>query len=75
MTEAYVDEGILVNSGQFDGMENTKFWKQSPIFWKLREGASGTIQYRLRDWGISASVTGGAPDSVINCDKMRHCSC
>jgi len=24
MTEAYVDEGVLVNSGQFNGMENTK---------------------------------------------------
>ena len=39
MTEAYVDEGILVNSGQFDGMENTKVLEAIADFLeKRREG-------------------------------------
>jgi leucyl-tRNA synthetase len=69
MTEAYVEEGILVNSGQFDGMENTKVLEAIADFLEKQGKGKRTIQYRLRDWGISRQRYWGAPIPMINCDK------
>jgi len=69
MTEAYVDEGILVNSGQFNGMENTKVLEAIADFLEKEGKGKRTIQYRLRDWGISRQRYWGAPIPMINCDK------
>ncbi len=69
MTEAYVDEGILVNSGQFNGMENTKVLEAIADFLEKEGKGRRTIQYRLRDWGISRQRYWGAPIPMINCEK------
>jgi len=69
MTEAYVDEGVLVNSGQFDGMVNTKVLEAIADFLEAEGKGKRTIQYRLRDWGISRQRYWGAPIPMINCDK------
>jgi leucyl-tRNA synthetase len=69
MTEAYVDEGILVNSDQFNGMENTKVLEAIADFLEKEGKGKRTIQYRLRDWGISRQRYWGAPIPMINCAK------
>jgi len=69
MTEAYVDEGVLVNSGQFNGMENTKVLEAIADFLEKEGKGKRTIQYRLRDWGISRQRYWGAPIPMINCEK------
>ena len=69
MTNAYTDEGILVNSNEFNGMKNTEAKKA--ITQKSVDNGFGEFktQYRLRDWLISRQRYWGAPIPVVYCDK------
>lgn len=69
MTDAYTEEGVLVNSNEFNGMKNTEAKKA--ITQKAVDGGFGEFktQYRLRDWLISRQRYWGAPIPVVYCDK------
>jgi leucyl-tRNA synthetase len=70
MTEAYVDEGVLVNSSRFDGLANVE--AKGAITEYLAENGWGEakVTYRLRDWLISRQRYWGAPIPIVYCD---HC--
>ncbi|SHK09964.1 leucyl-tRNA synthetase [Desulfatibacillum alkenivorans DSM 16219] len=67
MTEAYTDPGVLVNSGQFDGMKNTDAMEAIAQYLDENDMGKKTVQYRIRDWGISRQRYWGAPIPMIHC--------
>ncbi|MDD2651165.1 MAG: leucine--tRNA ligase [Candidatus Cloacimonetes bacterium] len=67
MSEAYIDEGILVNSGQFDDMPNNDSKVQITQLLIDKELGEKTVNYRLRDWGISRQRYWGNPIPVVYC--------
>ena len=67
--EAFTERGVLVNSGEYDGLKFDQAFKT--IAQALVEKNCGERQtnYRLRDWGVSRQRYWGCPIPIINCDK------
>ncbi len=69
MEEAYEEDGILVNSGEFSGMESAAAREAINEYLESKGLGEGSITYRLRDWLISRQRYWGAPIPMIYCDK------
>lgn len=69
MNDAYTDEGILINSGEFNGLNNRKAIPAMIDWLEKNNCGKRRINYRLRDWLISRQRYWGAPIPVIYCDK------
>ncbi|MFP4532114.1 MAG: leucine--tRNA ligase [Desulfobacterales bacterium] len=67
-TEAYADEGVLVNSGDFTGMESHAAKDAITDYFEKHNIGRKAISYRIRDWGISRQRYWGAPIPIIHCD-------
>jgi leucyl-tRNA synthetase len=68
MTEAYDGTGRLVNSGEFDGLPSEEAIETMTAAAEQRGIGERTIQYRLKDWGISRQRYWGTPIPVLYCD-------
>ncbi|OEU76714.1 MAG: leucine--tRNA ligase [Desulfobacterales bacterium C00003060] len=69
MTEAYVEEGVLVRSGPFDGLDNMKALDAIADYLEENKMGKRAINFRLRDWGISRQRYWGAPIPIVYCDN------
>jgi leucyl-tRNA synthetase len=69
MTEAAAAYGTLVDSGEFSGLSSEDAQKQMIAWARDRGIGEGTVQFRLKDWGISRQRYWGTPIPMIYCDK------
>ncbi|MFA5515873.1 MAG: leucine--tRNA ligase [Desulfuromonadales bacterium] len=69
MQQAWTGPGTMVHSGEFDGLSNEEAKGRIADFIEKRGIGNKTINYRLRDWGVSRQRYWGTPIPVIYCDK------
>lgn len=69
MSEAYTGQGIMVNSGKFNGISNEEAKTKITEFLEEENIGKKTVNFKLRDWGISRQRYWGAPIPVIHCKK------
>jgi leucyl-tRNA synthetase len=69
MTRAFVDEGKLINSEEFDGMYNRDAIEAISIWMEKKGFGKRTTNYKLRDWLISRQRYWGTPIPIIYCDS------
>ena len=75
LTEAYDGPGQLVNSGEFDGLSSQEAIAKMTAAAEERGIGERTVQYRLKDWGISRQRYWGTPIPVLYCEKAAWCRC
>ncbi|HYA26375.1 MAG TPA: leucine--tRNA ligase [Thermodesulfovibrionales bacterium] len=68
MRVAYVGDGVMENSGQFDGIPNEEAKDRIAEFIEEVSIGKRTVNWRLRDWGISRQRYWGTPIPIIYCD-------
>jgi leucyl-tRNA synthetase len=68
MTRAYEGDGSLVNSDEFDGMENRSAIKAISEKLSSMDMGQETVNYKLRDWLISRQRYWGCPIPIVYCD-------
>ncbi len=66
--KAYTEKGILINSAQFDGLTSEESFDAIVEFLSEHKKGRKTVNYRLRDWGVSRQRYWGCPIPIIYCD-------
>src|SRR4030043_530027 len=66
---AYIEQGTMVNSGEFDGMPSQQGIDRVSDYIKEKGWGGKTGSYRLRDWLISRQRYWGAPIPIVYCKK------
>ena len=72
MKEAFVGEGILINSAQFTGLKNKKARGKITDFLEEKGLGKRSVQYKLRDWLISRQRYWGTPIPMIKCPEHGY---
>lgn len=70
MTEAYTEPGIMINSGEFNGMSSLDAKRDLPSRLEAKGIGKVTTNYKLRDWVFSRQRYWGEPIPIVHCD---HC--
>ncbi len=67
--KAYTNYGVLINSGDFNGLTSDEAIKHIQIFLKEKGLGGPVVNYKLRDWLISRQRYWGTPIPIIYCDS------
>jgi len=69
MKQAYIEDGFMENSGPFNGLSNITAKEKIADYVESKKLGKRTVNWRLRDWGISRQRYWGTPIPIIYCDK------
>lgn len=69
LTAAYVDSGVMINSGQFDGLDSEKAKEVISDYVEKQGIGQKTVNYKLRDWVFSRQRYWGEPIPIVHCEK------
>jgi leucyl-tRNA synthetase len=69
MQQAYVEDGVMASSGKFDGLSNAVSKEKIADYVEQSKFGKRTVNWRLRDWGISRQRYWGTPIPIIYCEK------
>ncbi|MBS3736051.1 class I tRNA ligase family protein, partial [Candidatus Bipolaricaulota bacterium] len=67
LEEAYEETGYIVNSGDFDGMDSDRAYREIGEWLKEKGKGEFTVNFKLQDWLISRQRYWGAPIPMIHC--------
>jgi len=65
----YVDDGIAINSGPYDGLATAEFKKRITEWLESNDLGRGAVNYKLRDWLYSRQRYWGEPFPLVHCDR------
>ncbi len=68
METAYIKPGVMANSGQFNGLDNTTGIQKITDYMEKINIGKHAVSYHLRDWGVSRQRYWGNPIPMIYCD-------
>ncbi len=69
LTQAYTEPGIMINSGEFNGMPSEEAKAKVPDYMEEKGFGKKTVNYKIRDWVFSRQRYWGEPIPLIHCEK------